>query len=180
MNNEIISGFDDEREESLKIKLEKVNAHCLVLYLDGYIDTYNSLYFQTQVSKAIVEGYIQLIFDCSRLTYVSSTGIGSFSIFLKTTKAHGGEVILVNVNNKVYDVFHLLGFSQFFPMKDSIAEAIKFLGSASRRDTSSLFPKILTCPVCERKVNVKRPGRYRCSSCKTILAVNSNAEIYLG
>ncbi|MEL3908873.1 MAG: STAS domain-containing protein [Treponemataceae bacterium] len=179
MNNEIIFGFDDEQDDSLKIELEKVNTRYLILQLDGYIDTYNFLYFQTQVSKAIAEGYLQLIFDCTKLTYVSSTGIGSFSIFLKTIKPRGGNVVLVNVKPKVYDVFHLLGFSQFFPIKDSIAEAIAFLESKYQQAPLDLFPKILTCPFCEHKLNIKRPGRYRCANCKTILAVNNNAEIHL-
>ena len=45
-NNDIVPGFDDEKDESLKIKLQKVNEveGCLVLYLTGYIDTYNSNY----------------------------------------------------------------------------------------------------------------------------------------
>ena len=73
-NNDIIWGFDDERDDSLKIVLKKVNDRCLVLFLDGYIDTYNSLYFQSRVSKAIVAGFLQLIFDCEKLTYISSTG----------------------------------------------------------------------------------------------------------
>ena len=62
-NNDIIWGFDDERDDSLKIVLKKVNDRCLILFLDGYIDTYNSLYFQSRVSKAIVAGFLQLIFD---------------------------------------------------------------------------------------------------------------------
>ena len=50
-NNDIIWGFDDERDDSLKIVLKKVNDRCLVLFLDGYIDTYNSRYFQSRVSQ---------------------------------------------------------------------------------------------------------------------------------
>ena len=54
-NNEIVPGFDDEKDDSLKIRLQKIDDTdgCLVLYLTGYIDTYNSNYFQKRVAKAI-------------------------------------------------------------------------------------------------------------------------------
>ena len=53
-NNEIVPGFDDERDDSLKIRLQKIDEteNCLVLYLTGYIDTYNSNFFQKQIGRA--------------------------------------------------------------------------------------------------------------------------------
>ena len=68
-NNDIVPGFDDERDDSLKIRLQKIEdtQGCLVLYLTGYIDTYNSNYFQKRVVKAIESGFIRLIFHCNGL-----------------------------------------------------------------------------------------------------------------
>ena len=61
-NNEIIQGFDDEKDESLKIRLQKIEnvENCLVLYLSGYIDTYNSNLFQKRISKAIDKNFIRI------------------------------------------------------------------------------------------------------------------------
>lgn len=179
-NNDIIWGFDDERDDSLKIVLKKVNDRCLILFLDGYIDTYNSLYFQSRVSKAIVAGFLQLIFDCEKLTYISSTGIGSFSVFLKNIKPQGGEAVLVHITPKAYEVFHLLGFAPFFPIKHDAQEAIAFLASVPEFGVAGCFPTIILCPVCKHKMNIKCTGRYRCLSCKTILSVDSNANVFLG
>ena len=85
-NNTIIAGFDDEKDESLTIKLQKIDSlnTCMVIFLNGYIDTYNSSFFQKRISKIIESGYVQLVFNCASLNYVSSTGIGSFTAFLKT------------------------------------------------------------------------------------------------
>ena len=51
-NNDIVPGFDDEKDDSLKIRLQKFDnvENCLALYLTGYIDTYNSNYFQKRVN----------------------------------------------------------------------------------------------------------------------------------
>ncbi|HUZ18791.1 MAG TPA: anti-sigma F factor antagonist, partial [Spirochaetia bacterium] len=50
-NNDIVPGFDEEKDDSLKIRLQRVDEveNCLVLYLTGYIDTYNSNFFQKRV-----------------------------------------------------------------------------------------------------------------------------------
>jgi anti-anti-sigma factor len=181
-NNEIVPGFDDEKDESLKIKLQKLDQieGCLVLYLTGYIDTYNSNYFQKRISRAVDFGFIRLIFQCGALNYVSSTGIGSFTAFLKLVKPRGGDLVLLEIQPKVYEVFQLLGFSQFFNIKDTLNEAINFFRAGSSQETIALFPKVFACPICSRKLKATKPGRFRCSECKTILAIDNTGQVFLG
>lgn len=183
-NNSLIPGFDDEKDDSLKILLEEVPSmdKCLILYLNGYIDTYNSNFFQKRISKVVEAGYVNLIFNCAALNYVSSTGIGSFTSFLKMVKPKGGDIVLLEIQPKVYEVFQLLGFSQFFNIKDVVDEAIKFFGKdSSSTDTEpDLFPKIFACPVCSKKLKAVKSGRFRCSECKTILAIDNKGQVFLG
>jgi len=181
-NNDIVPGFDEEKDESLKIKLQRVNEveGCLVLYLTGYIDTYNSNYFQKRVLKAIESGFIRLVFHCGGLNYVSSTGIGSFTAFLKGVKPRGGDLVLLEIQPKVYEVFQLLGFSQFFNIKDNLEESVNYFRSGSSADAVSLFPKIFSCPICSKRLKALKSGRFRCSECKTILAIDNAAQVFLG
>jgi len=182
VNNDIVNGFDEEKDESLKIKLQKVNEAegCLILYLTGYIDTYNSNYFQKRIQKAIESGFIRLVFHCGALNYVSSTGIGSFTAFLKAVKPRGGDLVLLEIQPKVYEVFQLLGFSQFFNIKDTLEESVNFFMKGTAKKTASLFPKIFSCPICSKKLKALKPGRFRCSECKTILAIDSAGQVFLG
>jgi anti-sigma B factor antagonist len=181
-NNDIVPGFDDEKDDSLKIRLQKIDSidGCLLIFLTGYIDTYNSNFFQKRVTKAIESGFTLLIFNCSGLNYVSSTGIGSFTAFLKAVKPRGGDLVLLEIQPKVYEVFQLLGFSQFFNIKDNIDEAIEFFSKTGTSTTSDIFPKIFKCPICSKKLKATKPGRYRCSECKTILAIDKNGQVFLG
>ena len=181
-NNEIVDGFDDEKDESLKIKLQKVDEveGCLVLNLTGYIDTYNSNYFQKRVARAIEAGYTKLVFQCGGLNYVSSTGIGSFTAFLKSVKPRGGDLVLLEIQPKVYEVFQLLGFSQFFNIKDNLDDSINFFRSGDTTESATLFPKVFSCPICSKKLKVLKPGRFRCSECKTILAIDNAGQVFLG
>jgi len=181
-NNDIVPGFDDEKDDSLKIRLQKVDPveNCLTLFLTGYIDTYNSNFFQKRVTKAIDSGFVRLIFNCGGLNYVSSTGIGSFTAFLKAVKPRGGDIVLLEIQPKVYEVFQLLGFSQFFNIKDNLEEAVGFFRQGDQGAAQSVFPKIFSCPICNKKLKAAKPGRFRCSECKTILAIDNAGQVFLG
>jgi anti-anti-sigma factor len=181
-NDDLVNGFDDEKDESLKLKLDKINEveEGLVMDLTGYIDTYNSSYFQKRVQKVIEAGYNRLVFQCTGLTYVSSTGVGSFTSFLKALKAKGGDMVLLGIQPKVYEVFQLLGFAQFFNIKDSLEEAVNFFKKGSSNGEESIFPKIFACPICSKKLKALKPGRFRCSECKTILAIDNAGQVFLG
>ena len=43
-NNNLVPGFNDEKDDSLKISLERIDSiqNGLRIYLNGYIDTYNA------------------------------------------------------------------------------------------------------------------------------------------
>jgi anti-anti-sigma factor len=179
-NNSIVPKFDDEKDDSLQIILEQVDTvdKCIKIYLNGYIDTYNSTLFQRRITKIINAGYLKLIFSCSTLNYVSSTGIGSFTTFLKMVKKLGGDIVLLDIRPKVFDVFQLLGFAQYFNIKSSQAEAIEFFKNGA--SNANVFPKIFFCPICGKKLKAARSGRFRCGSCRSILAVTNQGKIFLG
>jgi anti-anti-sigma factor len=181
-NNDIVPGFDEEKDESLRIRLQKSDAveGCLILYLTGYIDTYNSNFFQKRVTRAIEAGYTRLIFHCGGLAYVSSTGIGSFTAFLKAVRPRGGDLVLLEIQPKVYEVFQLLGFSQFFNIKDNLDEAVEFFSKGGTKVESNVFPKIFKCPICSTRLKASRAGRFRCSNCRTILAIDNSGQVFLG
>ena len=50
-NNAVIPGFDTDKDDSLQIRLDKSFGvpNGLIIYLTGYIDTYNSTYFQKKI-----------------------------------------------------------------------------------------------------------------------------------
>jgi len=186
-NNDIIPQFDNETNESLTITLQQVPGieDGLIILLSGYIDTYNSTFFQKQVQRVIEAGNIRLIFNCGSLNYVSSTGIGSFSAFLKMVKPLGGDVVLLNVQPKVYDVLQLLDFSQFFNIKDTLDSALTYFGGVPKGgvpagQNAAVFPKIFPCPTCGKKLKAAKAGRFRCPECKTIVSIDLNGTVVLG
>ncbi len=181
-NNSLVSGFDNDKDDSLKITLRKIPGvqDGVLVILEGYIDTYNSSFFQKQCTKVINAGYSNILFNCGALSYVSSTGLGSFTILLKMVKVKGGDIVLAEVQEKVAEVFQILGFSQFFNLKETTEEALAFLRHDNGASGGAIFPKMLMCPSCGKGLQASRAGRFRCTNCKAIITISENGEISLG
>ncbi|MGN0729411.1 anti-sigma factor antagonist [Treponema sp.] len=180
-NNDLVQGFNDEKDGSLEILLSKIeeSPYSILVTLSGYIDTYNSAYFQKQMAKLMEKEFKNIVFNCQNLNYISSTGIGSLTSIEKSAKAKGGEIVFVGVQPKVLEVFQLLGFSNVFNLKDSIEEAEEYL-KKERDDGESPFPKVFECPVCAKKLKAIKSGRFRCSECKAIIVIKQDGKIFLG
>lgn len=178
-NNDIISDFDDITEESLKINIQKIPSldRGLLVILTGYIDTYNSNFFQAQVNKIINADYKNLIFECSNLVSISSTGFGILTNFLKKVHIMGGEIILSSLQPTIMETIELLGFAHFFKMVATLEESLRILGAAGTSSSATIFPKLLICPTCQKNLRAQHSGRFRCINCKTIIIVAEDGSV---
>jgi len=179
-NNDIVNGFDEEKSKTLKITLEKAYGDILLIDLDGTIDTYNSTFFQKKIQKTIDSGFVKLVFRCGKLKTVSSTGIGSFSFFLKTIKPRGGDMVLLELPQEVREVFHVLSVYDCFTIIDNYEEAMEYLNAAPSNEQNGFTPKIIACPVCKRKMKAKSPGQFRCAGCMAVITIGKNGQVSLG
>ena len=160
--------------------LERVNfvisdvEGIMVVKIEGILDTFNSSLFEKEITKVInKENFINVIFDCNKLNYMASTGVGITVYILKTLNQKGGNLILAGVPESVKDVLTLLGFISFLKMESTVERALLNLGGMAL----SVFPKSFSCIVCGQRLKARRAGKFRCPKCKTILRVNEQARI---
>lgn len=165
-------------KDSLKLNTEEPagDSEAVILELDGLIDTYNSSDLQKEVLD-IISSYSKIVFDCSKLTYVSSTGVGTFMVFLKSVKEKNGTIVLANLQQKVMEIFQLLGFSKFFTVTDSLDEGLKVLGIST--EAKSCFPKVFECPACGKKLKASKSGKFRCIQCSAIIGISPDGTVSL-
>ena len=177
-NNTIVPGFDDEQNDDLKISLQKiptVKNGCLVT-LTGIIDTYNSSFFQNQITKVITAGYINIIFKCTFLDYIASTGLGNFTNILKIIRSVGGDFVISDIQPKIEEYFTLLGFSQFFVLRQNTQLAIDYFINKDRPG-GAIFPKLSTCPVCKKTLKLEKACKVMCPSCSYILIITDTGDV---
>lgn len=125
--NLLIPGFGDNIFSGLKLSFQMIpdQNNGLIVYLDGYLDSHNSIWFQKQINKVIESGFIYLIFQMEKYRQLASPGVGSFTLFLKVLKSQDGDICFCNMSPQVYEVFQLLGFSSFFKIYENIELSIE-------------------------------------------------------
>ncbi len=174
-------------KDSLKITPMQVggDSNSVQLILVGYLDTYNSPEFQSHINGLINSGIQTIIFNCNGLNYISSTGIGAFTSFLKLLRQKKGDMVLYGLQKKVVEVFQLLGFTKFFKIAADLDDALRMLqGGESNEQPQELqsaqegiFPLVFECPHCGKKLKTSKPGKFRCSGCKGVITVNEQGDI---
>lgn len=169
MDKSTLDEFNKLPLDNATLKIDDTSENLTVASVSGLLDTYNSPHFTRKCNFLIDSGVSKLVLDLSSTTYVSSTGIGAFVDLLKRVKPRGGNVVLVNVQPKVHEVFQLLGFTSFFSFEDSVKKA-KALFIGETEEVKSLFPKTFRCR-CGKRLKTSKPGRFRCPQCSSIITV---------
>jgi anti-anti-sigma factor len=83
----------------------------LVLALQGSLDVITSPDLEKKVQEAIDGGERRLVFDLSRLDYVSSAGLRAFMVGVKQMTAAGGHLRFCCLSKAVRQVFDIAGLS---------------------------------------------------------------------
>ena len=97
----------------------------LVIHVDGLLNTDNADEFRNAIVNALkeVSDVKTAAFDLSKLSYISSTGLGSFTVIQSEAKKAGITFSLFGITEKVQSIFDNLGFTNFFVIKSSAEEA---------------------------------------------------------
>lgn len=89
----------------------------------GEVDASSSIELDNAISEAIASGKKKFLVDCSSLDYISSAGLGVFMSHIEEFKKHDIDLILFGLNEKVANVFEILGLDQLLRIEESKEEA---------------------------------------------------------
>jgi len=95
-------------------------------------------------------------------------------------KPKGGDRVLLEMQPKAKEAYKLLGFSKSFKIKESLEEAMLVFTGSREEGNKAIFPGLFKCPICAKKLKATKARRFRCSGCKTILAIDSEGQVSLG
>lgn len=106
-----------------------------ILRLEGYLDAHTAPEFEKAVQAEFEAGRLRLVVECSRLSYISSAGLGVFMSFIEEIRAAGGDIKICGLAPKVFQVFDILGFSALFDIVPDLPAAIKRFEEAPVKET---------------------------------------------
>jgi len=105
----------------------KVEDKIGIIYPKGHLDAHNVERFEKEILKLIENNIVKIILNCNELTYISSAGMGIVMGYLDEIRDKQGDIKLCCVNNRVYEIFDLVGFTEIYDfLKDEHIALNKF------------------------------------------------------
>ena len=86
----------------------------IVAVLEGELDTAAAQEVENALQPLFTNNDRDILFDCSRLDYIASSGLRILLSIQKNAKAKGHKVVLRDVNDEIKNVFKLTGFISLF------------------------------------------------------------------
>ena len=109
----------------MKTSVEKVEGKRLIK-VEGRLDTLTAPQLETVIFQVISEDQYHIILDLTGTDYISSTGFRVFILAQKKTKPHGGQIVLMGVNDEIKEIFDISGFTQLFSFSSTLEESLSF------------------------------------------------------
>lgn len=108
----------------MKIVDEKHDNY-LIVRLNGKLDASSAPDLEKRLETLLNTGAKNFLLDFEELDYVSSVGLRVLLVLAKKCKASAGQVVLCSLQEHVYEVFEISGFTAIFKICSSREEGMK-------------------------------------------------------
>lgn len=89
----------------------------ITVVFEGVMDTLSVPEVETAIQPIFTSKTKEILIDCSRLEYVSSSGLRVFLCIALDTQSAGKHVCITGLNSLVRGVFDTTGFTNLFEFK---------------------------------------------------------------
>ena len=89
----------------------------LIAVFEGRLDTAAASQTEKDVKPLVESDGMDIVLDCTQLSYISSSGLRIFLGILKAAKPRGSHVYITGLSQDLKNVFAMTGFSNLFEFK---------------------------------------------------------------
>ena len=89
----------------------------MVATFSGRLDTPSAVKAQQEITPLLENADKEIILDCEKLEYISSSGLRLFLSIRKEVVRKGGKMIVENINDYIRKVFQMTGFINLFEIR---------------------------------------------------------------
>jgi len=108
----------------MNLTKKKIEGFC-VISIEGRIDTTNFNAFEKEVAETIDGGETKIVFNCSQMNYISSSGLRVFLIAQKRLTGLNGKLHLCEMQPTIKEIFDISGFSSIFKIYTAEKDALE-------------------------------------------------------
>jgi anti-anti-sigma factor len=98
----------------MEATIRKDDDSRVTLILDGRLDTSVTQQTQKDIEPLFNYKHCEIVIDCSRLEYISSSGLRMMMVINQRCRANHCDIFIKGLQEKVLDVFNTTGFVHLF------------------------------------------------------------------
>ncbi len=102
---------------------QEIKDNTVIMTLDGELDASSSVILDEELSDPEIMRYNKILVDCQELNYISSAGLGVFISHLQRFEDAQIKLIFYNMQDKVRNVFEILGLDLLMTIVSDYEEA---------------------------------------------------------
>ncbi|KAA9338567.1 STAS domain-containing protein [Hymenobacter busanensis] len=103
--------------------VQNADSNTLTLGLDGELDASSSVLLDAELTQPDILRHQKVMIDCQKLNYISSAGLGVFISHLQRFQDAGVKLVFFNMQEKVHNVFEILGLDSLMTIVPTQQEA---------------------------------------------------------
>ena len=104
---------------------EQVTDQCLIIGITGRLDTTNYSMLEKKLMELIDSNHTKILVDCSKMDYISSSGLRILLMALKKITLVKGKFVLCGLQENIHEIFEISGFTSIFEIYLSKEDALK-------------------------------------------------------
>lgn len=105
----------------MSVSCLQLNDDMWIIITKGRLDQSLNPRLEQSLMKLLDDGYQRFIVDLSEVTYINSGGLRCLVTAWRKSREQGGDLVLCGLNNRLEEIFSLVGFDrvfQIYPSKD--------------------------------------------------------------
>ena len=105
--------------------IEQKTEKCVIVSITGRLDTTNYNLLEKKLTDLIDKREDKILIECSKMDYVSSSGLRILLMALKKITMVKGKFVLCNLQDNIREIFEISGFTNIFEIYPSQEEALR-------------------------------------------------------
>jgi len=94
----------------------------------GFINAHTAKDFESVIENLIEQNQHNIVINCKDLSYIASAGLGAIMGFIDQIRENEGDIRMCSMNETVFNIFDVLGFTHLYSIFDTEDKAIQSFG----------------------------------------------------
>jgi anti-sigma B factor antagonist len=94
----------------------------------GFINAHTARDFESVIQNLIEQNQHKIVINCKDLSYIASAGLGAIMGFIDQIRENEGDIRMCSMNETVFNIFDVLGFTHLYSIYDTEDKAVQSFG----------------------------------------------------